>query len=113
MPIWVGTVLAALLVAGGGAGGFLAFWNRKPDLASKMVAQAAAVVDTMEALNAQLRAALGDTQIALASAVAELKRSQEREDRLTTEVAALRADVAHLQSVIERGFTGHGAGTVD
>jgi outer membrane murein-binding lipoprotein Lpp len=106
MPIWVGSVLAALLVAGGSTGGFLAFWNRKPDLASKMVAQAAAVVDTMEALNAQLRLALEKSEASLLRAEQALRRAEEREDKLTKEVQALRVDVAHLQSVIEGGFSG-------
>jgi len=111
MPVWVGSVLAALLVFGGGAGGFLAWANRKPDLAAKMVAQAAAVVDTMEALNAQLRAALADAEAALAKALAQLRASEEREDRLTQEVKELRADVARYHAALEEREARRGDGS--
>jgi uncharacterized protein YhaN len=101
MLIVLGTVLAGILVAAGGGGGLYAFANRKPDLAAKMVAQAADVVDTMGKLNAKLETALEKSEAsnvkleaALVRAEEALKRSEQREDTLTREVRALRADLA-------------------
>jgi hypothetical protein len=101
MLVLLGTVLAAFLVAAGGTGGAYAFANRKPDLAAKMVAQAADVVDTMEKLNVKLEAALAKSEAAnvkleaaLVRAEEALKRAEEREDKLTVEVKGLRADLA-------------------
>lgn len=111
------SVVTLLPYAGGVAGLAVAgsaLFNYRRDAASKDVTRASVLVDSMLKLNQQLEKSNGKLEVSLERAEAALERAEEaleravsREDALavelrttTTEVKALRADVAHLEQVI-------------